>query len=81
MKYQQYNAETSLSLALLNSTQQFILVGTLLGSMLLSGKAVIDGRMTLGGWVAVQSWVTTIFVPLNFLGSVYSMIIQVCMYD
>ena len=32
--------------------------------------------MLVQGWVAVQSWVATIFVPLNFLGGVYATIIQ-----
>jgi len=47
---------------------QFILTATALGTMLLAGQAVVNGSMTLGGWIAVQSWVTTIFIPLNFLG-------------
>jgi len=76
VKFQQYNSATALSLSLLNAGQQFILTGTLLGAMLIAGQAVTRGEMTLGGWVAVQSWVTTIFVPLNFLGSVYAAIIQ-----
>jgi ABC-type transport system involved in Fe-S cluster assembly fused permease/ATPase subunit len=32
--------------------------------------------MTLGSWVAVNMWVSQIFMPLNFLGSVYGMIVQ-----
>ena len=76
VKYQQYNSSTSLSLSLLNISQQFILIGTLLGAMLISGQAVSQGELTLGGWVAVQSWVAQIFVPLNFLGTVYAMIVQ-----
>lgn len=44
--------------------------------MVISAQAVIHGNMTIGGWIAVQSWVTTVFVPLNFLGSVYAAIFQ-----
>ena len=76
VKFQQFNSSTQLSLSILNAGQQFILIGTLLGAMLISGQAVTKGEMSLGDWVAVQSWVTTVFVPLNFLGTVYSMIIQ-----
>ena len=44
--------------------------------MIISGKAVVNGSLSIGGWIAVQSWVSTIFVPLNYLGSVYSTIHQ-----
>lgn len=76
VKFQQFNSATQMSLSILNCGQQFILIGTLLGAMLISGQAVAKGEMSLGGWVAVQAWVTTIFVPLNFLGTVYAMIVQ-----
>jgi ABC-type transport system involved in Fe-S cluster assembly fused permease/ATPase subunit len=49
---------------------------TLLGSLAVAGRAVVNGEMTLGSWVAVNTWVSQIFVPLNFLGSVYAMIVQ-----
>ena len=51
------------------------MTATALGTMLVAGYAVVDGSMTLGGWIAVQSWVTTIFVPLNFLGTILVVII------
>ena len=40
----------------------------MLGTMVVAGRAVVNGQMTLGGWVAVQSWVVSLFAPLNFLG-------------
>lgn len=76
VQYQQYSSSTQLSLSLLNISQQVILGATLFGTMVLAGRAVVNGRMNIGDWVACQSWVSTIFVPLNFLGTVYSMIIQ-----
>eukprot|EP01038_Epipyxis_sp_PR26KG_P012400 gene12400-16632_t len=76
IKYQKFNSSTQLSLSFLNSTQQLILNATLLMTMCIAGYAVSKHKMTIGGWVAVQSWVTTIFVPLGFLGSVYSAIFQ-----
>ena len=51
---------------------QIVLNITLLCAMVLSGYAVSQGKMTLGGWIAVQSWVATIFVPLNFLGACFT---------
>jgi len=41
----------------------------MLGTMIVAGQAVVHGHMTLGGWVAVQSWIISIFAPLNFLGN------------
>lgn len=75
-KFQQFNAATLVSMQMLNFTQQVILCGCLLGCIILSAQAVIAGEMTIGGWVAVQAWVTTIYQPLNFLGSIYAAIVQ-----
>jgi len=76
IKYQKATATTNYSLNVLNASQQFLLSATLLGSILIAGKAVVSGDMSLGDWVAVQSWVAQIFIPLNFLGSIYGMIVQ-----
>ena len=76
IKFQLYSAKTSYSMSILNGIQQVIMLSTLLGSLMIAGKAVTDGDMSLGDWVAVQTWVTTIFIPLNFLGSIYGMIVQ-----
>ena len=34
------------------------------------GYAVVHGNMSIGNWIAVQSWVTSVFAPLNYLGMV-----------
>lgn len=44
----------------------------MLGTMLVAGRAVVQGHMTLGGWIAVQSWIASLFGPLNFLGTTLS---------
>jgi ATP-binding cassette, subfamily B, heavy metal transporter len=44
--------------------------------MLIAGYAVVNGHMTIGSWIAVQSWVATVFAPLNFLGSIYGAVYQ-----
>ena len=49
---------------------------TVIGSLIVAGRAVVNGEMSLGSWVAVNTWVSQIFVPLNFLGTVYAMIVQ-----
>jgi ATP-binding cassette, subfamily B, heavy metal transporter len=76
ISFQKFNSNTALSLSLLNSAQQIILYSTLLGALVVAGRAVTRGDMTLGSWVAVNMWVNQIFMPLNFLGTVYSMIVQ-----
>jgi len=76
IKYQQLSSSTQLSAAFLNISQQFILNGTMIGTMIIAGYAVAHGEMSIGNWIAVQTWVSTIFVPLNFLGSIYSAILQ-----
>ena len=55
-------------------TLQVILNATMLGTMVVAGRAVVHGQMTLGGWVAVQSWVVSLFAPLNFLGEAYAFV-------
>ena len=76
IKFQLYSAKTSYSMSMLNALQQLIMLTTLCLGLWISGKAVTDGDMDLGTWVAVQTWITRIFIPLNFLGSVYSMIVN-----
>ena len=71
-KYESQVSNTQSSMYLLNFTQQLILQLTLLGALLLAAQGVKNGKMTLGAWVAVMSWILQIFQPLQFLGFVYS---------
>lgn len=75
-KYESQVSNTQSSTYLLNFTQQLILQLTLLGALLLAAQGVRNGKMTLGAWVAVMSWILQIFQPLQFLGFVYSGIVQ-----
>lgn len=76
VKYQKYSSATQYSLSLLNITQSVILNATVLGTGLISAVSVLHGDLSIGSWVALQTWVNNIFVPLNFLGSVYGAIVQ-----
>jgi len=76
VKYQHFTAAALLSMQALNFIQQVILQICLVICLLVSGKAVANGEMTIGGWVAIQTWIIQIFQPLNFLGTVYYMIVQ-----
>ena len=75
-KYEGYNVMIMCSMYGLNSIQQFIMQGTITGSLIIAGKAVVDGDLTIGDWVAILNWIMTVFVPLNFLGMIYQMVIN-----
>jgi ABC-type transport system involved in Fe-S cluster assembly fused permease/ATPase subunit len=75
-EYQKFSSSTQFSSNILNISQQFFVNLTMLFCMLIAGHAVIHHQMTIGGWIAVQTWVATIFAPLNFLGMVYQAVIQ-----
>jgi len=76
IKFQVVNSSFMYALNILNISQATILQIVLFGAMLISGKSVYDGEMSIGVWIAIQSWVSNIFVPLNFLGSIYAAIVQ-----
>lgn len=76
LQYQEFSSSTKLASNLLNIAQQFVLYVTLFICLVFSSYAVVQQKMSIGEWIAVQSWVTTIFVPLNFLGGVYNAIVQ-----
>ena len=48
-EYQKFSYASQYSVGILNCSQQLILALTLLGAMIVSAKAVVRGRMTVGG--------------------------------
>ena len=75
-KYEKNQANTMSSMVLLNFVRQVILNATMCFALILCAYAVRRGDMTLGSWVAIMAWITQIFAPLNFLGSIYTGIVQ-----
>lgn len=75
-RYQAFNATTQVSLSVLNMAQQLVYNATIFGSLALAAIAVRDGRMDLGGFVAVNAYIGSMFTPLNFLGSVVSSVVK-----
>lgn len=69
--YETAAVQSGTSLALLNIGQGVIIAFGVTGAMLLAGFGVVDGSMTLGDFVLVNSYLIQIFMPLNFLGFVY----------
>ena len=64
------NSQTSMS-ALNFGQATIIAIGVTL-IMILAARGVVDGSMTLGDLVLVNAFLLQLFIPLNFLGIIYS---------
>lgn len=62
------------SMGLLNLGQGFIISCGVTGIMLLAGAGVADRTLTLGDLVAVNAFLLQLFLPLGFLGTIYSIL-------
>ncbi len=62
---------SEVSLAWLNGGQSFIIACGVTAMMGLAAKGVADGHMTIGDLVLVNAYLIQLFIPLNFLGTVY----------
>ena len=74
--YEAASIKTIRSLSILNVGQSLIVNAGLIASLLLAGAQVLDGRMTVGGFVMVNTYIMQVIAPLNFLGYVYREIRQ-----
>jgi len=68
--------KSQFSLVLLNVGQSGIIAVGCLAVMLLAGKEVVDGNMTVGDFVLVNTYLLQLYLPLNYLGVSYRMIKQ-----
>ncbi|MBL4800355.1 MAG: ABC transporter ATP-binding protein/permease [Emcibacter sp.] len=75
-KYEVASVRSQTSLALLNVGQSIIISIGLVIVLLMAGQGVVDGRITIGEFVLVNSLLIQIYMPLNFLGMVYREIKQ-----
>lgn len=62
---------SEISLALLNSGQAFIIACGVTAMMGLAAQGVAHKTMTIGDLVLVNAYLLQLFIPLNFLGTVY----------
>ncbi len=70
-RYERAWTQSEISLNGLNAGQQVIIAIGLSIIMLMAAYAVAEGRMTVGGFVLVNTYMIQMFIPLNFLGFVY----------
>ncbi|MGE3871492.1 MAG: ABC transporter ATP-binding protein/permease [Parvibaculaceae bacterium] len=75
-RYEKASIKTWISLAVLNAGQAFVFAIGLTIAMLMSGYDVHAGRMTLGDFVMINALMIQLYMPLNFIGSVYREIKQ-----
>ncbi|MBU1664927.1 MAG: ABC transporter ATP-binding protein/permease [Gammaproteobacteria bacterium] len=63
--------QSEISLAWLNAGQAFIIAVGVTAMMGLATKGVADKSMTIGDLVLVNAYLIQLFIPLNFLGTIY----------
>jgi len=63
---------TQTSLGMLNAGQSGIIAVGVTVVMILAAQGINSGRMTLGDLILVNAFLIQLFIPLNFLGVVYS---------
>lgn len=64
------------TLSLLNSGQQLIIASALVAMLWRATQGVVAGALTLGDFVMVNAFMIQLYIPLNFLGTLYREIKQ-----
>jgi ABC-type transport system involved in Fe-S cluster assembly fused permease/ATPase subunit len=75
-RYERASVISKTSLSLLNIGQAFIIGLGLTIIVLMAGQDVVNGQMTIGDFVMVNTFLIQLYIPLNFLGFVYREIKQ-----
>ncbi|CAE7449408.1 Abcb6 [Symbiodinium sp. CCMP2592] len=75
-KFQKTSMATQASLSLLNVLQQLIVNFALCGGMIIATIRVLQVHGDLGDFVAVNAYIINVFTPLNFLGTIYNMVVN-----
>ncbi|MEZ5653363.1 MAG: ABC transporter ATP-binding protein/permease [Burkholderiaceae bacterium] len=74
--YQRARLRSQFSLGLLNVGQALIISSAVAGMIWLATAGVVSGEMTLGDLVLVNGFMIQLYIPLNFLGTLYREIRQ-----
>ena len=70
-RYRRAALASQRTLSMLNAGQQCIIAAGLVAMLWRATQGVVDGRMTLGDLVMVNAFMIQIYIPLNFLGTLY----------
>ncbi|MBL4721497.1 MAG: ABC transporter ATP-binding protein/permease [Alphaproteobacteria bacterium] len=74
--YEAASVKSTVSLSYLNVGQGAVIAVGLIIVMWMAGQGVVDGSMTMGDFVLVNTYLIQLYLPLNFLGFVYRQIRQ-----
>ncbi len=75
-RYERAAVKTQVSLNLLNIGQATIIAVAMAAIMLMAADGVAAGRLTVGKFVLVNTYLMQLYQPLNFLGFVYASLRQ-----
>ncbi len=75
-RYQKAAVRSQVTLSYLNIGQTAVVNAGLAGVMLMAADGVVNGGMTVGDFVLVNTYLIQLYQPLNFLGMVYREIKQ-----
>ena len=70
-RYERAAVKSQVTLNFLNIGQATIIAAGLTAVMLLAAQGVVSGRMSVGDFVLVNTYLIQLYLPLNFLGFVY----------
>jgi len=75
-RYEHAAVRSQVSLSALNVGQGAVIAVGLTAVMIMAGYGVAAGRLTVGDFVLVNTYLVQLYLPLNFLGYVYRQIRQ-----
>ncbi len=75
-RYEKAAVKSRTSLSLLNVGQSFLIAAGVTLIMLLAADGVVSGQRTIGDFVQANTFLIQLYIPLNFLGTVYREIKQ-----
>jgi ATP-binding cassette, subfamily B, heavy metal transporter len=74
--YEKAGIKSRVTLSVLNTGQAFIIAVGVTLIMAMAASGVVAGSMTIGDFVLVNAYLIQLYLPLNFLGTVYREIRQ-----
>lgn len=70
-RYEEAAVKSQWGLSLLNFSQASIIGIGMIVILVMAGQGVVSGKLTIGDFVLVNTFLIQIYMPLNFLGFVY----------